>query len=194
MTDNKVCTPCFEKRHRMEKRAAFGRGPVLAAALLLAVWFRLGAALGQEDGAKPAEQAEKGQLKIVGEHIETIVLVDGNGRRLPFSAADMEKPLELAPGMYRPQEIQLPGGYQCMILRGDFGRVDVKPGETAQLKVGGPLTQGITVERQGKMFRLGYDLKGIGGETYTMTNRSSPPEFAVYRGDRKVGGGKFEFG
>jgi len=175
----------------MERRAAFGKGPVLAAAFLCAVWTRGGVAFGQEDGAKPAQE-EMGQLKIVGEHVETIVLVDGKGRKLPFSGADMGNPLELAIGSYKVQEIRLEGGYQCMIWS-DFGQVYVRrPGETVELKVGAPLTQSITVAREGKMFRLRYELKGVGGEAYTMTDH--PPGFAVYKGDRKVGGGTFEFG
>ena len=40
-----------------------------------------------------------------------------------------------------------------------------------------------------------YRLTGAGGP-YQMVNedRSHPPEFTIYQGDKKIGAGKFEFG
>ena len=70
----------------------------------------------------------------------------------------------------------------------------IDPNSTTELKMGAPLTQTITVNRTGKILRLGYGLHGIGGEEYTSSDRSNPPKFAVYKGDKKVGGDKFEFG
>jgi hypothetical protein len=49
--------------------------------------------------------------------------------------------------------------------------------------------------RQGKRLALNYRLIGVGG-AYQLVNqdRSHPPEFTVYHGDKKVASGKFEFG
>jgi len=182
----------LDKACRMEKRSGVLR---LLAVLACVLCRHDQRAAGAQDVAGQAGQAAKGQLRVLGEHIETIILVDGDGQELRFSGADLAKPLELAPGTYRPQEIQLKGGYGCNISsEAEFEPVKVEAGQTAELKAGGPLTQGLTVERQGKMFRLGYELKGVGGEAYTMAGRMRPPEFAVFKGDRKVGGGQFEFG
>jgi len=41
---------------------------------------------------------------------------------------------------------------------------------------------------------MNYELLGVGGEQYTGGNRSEPPTFTVYRGDKEVASDKFEFG
>jgi hypothetical protein len=63
------------------------------------------------------------------------------------------------------------------------------------LLAGGPLTNSVDVMRRGKYLALNYRLTGVGGG-YQLVNqdRSHPPEFTVYQGDRKIGSGKFEFG
>ena len=64
------------------------------------------------------------------------------------------------------------------------------------LNAGGPLTNTVTVSRHGRDLRLDYRLVGAGGATYQLADatRSEPPEFAVYKADRKVTSGKFAFG
>jgi hypothetical protein len=66
----------------------------------------------------------------------------------------------------------------------------------AVLNVGGPLTNSVIASRHGQDLRLDYRLVGTGGETYQLANqdRSKPPEFAIYKGDKKIASGKFEFG
>ncbi len=64
------------------------------------------------------------------------------------------------------------------------------------LSVGGPLTNSVTATRHGPDLRLDYRLVGAGGKIYQLANqnRSQPPEFAIYKGGRKIASGKFEFG
>jgi hypothetical protein len=54
----------------------------------------------------------------------------------------------------------------------------------------------VSISRHGKSLRFNYQLLGAGGEVYQLArvDRSQPPEFAVYRGDRQIASGKFEFG
>jgi hypothetical protein len=49
--------------------------------------------------------------------------------------------------------------------------------------------------RRGTYLALNYRLTGVGGG-YQLVNqdRSHPPEFTVYQGDKKIASGKFEFG
>ena len=65
----------------------------------------------------------------------------------------------------------------------------------AVLTAGGPLTNSVSVSRRGRYLALNYQLVGAGGP-YQLVNqdRSHPPEFTVYQGDKKVASGKFEFG
>ena len=75
------------------------------------------------------------------------------------------------------------------------GRITVNDTKPAVLTAGGPLTNSVSVIRQGRKLSLNYQLVGAGG-AYQLVNqdRSHPPEFTVYQGDQKVASGKFEFG
>ena len=67
---------------------------------------------------------------------------------------------------------------------------------TAVLKAGGPLNNTVTASRQGQDLVLNYHLAGAGGETYQLAKQdtSKPPAFAIYKGDKKIASGDFEFG
>ncbi len=134
-----------------------------------------------------------GRLTITGSHVEKIVLADSANRNTTFSADELTEPLSLPPGTWRLRQIRLEQGYQSYIWRDDqIGPIHIEADGTAELNIGAPLTQGIDVKRRGRLFQLSYELKGIGGESYTATRNQ--PEFTVYKGDKKVGGGRFEYG
>ena len=73
--------------------------------------------------------------------------------------------------------------------------ITVSAAKRAVLTAGGPLTNSVSVSSQGRHLVLNYHLVGQGG-AYELANqdRSHPPEFTIYQGDKKVGAGKFEFG
>ena len=64
----------------------------------------------------------------------------------------------------------------------------------AMLAVGGPLTNSVAVNRQGRALNLSYQLLGAGGEASQLLGARRQPEFAAYRAGKKVASGKFEFG
>ncbi len=139
------------------------------------------------------KKIDQGRLKIVGKAIEHLVLVDKDRKRHEFDTPD--DILSLPPGRYHTEQVRLKGGFSCNTYsRTSTNSFKIDPNSTTELKIGAPLTQTITVARKGKILQLGYGLHGIGKEKYTPNNRSNPPKFAVYKGDKKVGGGKFEFG
>ena len=72
--------------------------------------------------------------------------------------------------------------------------VTVAKDKPAVFKVGAPLKQAIRAQRQGRVLMLNYELLGVGGEIYTCPDRSKPPTFTVYRQDKEIASGKFEFG
>ena len=142
---------------------------------------------------KDNKKIGQGRLKIVGKGIEHIVLIGEDNHRQEFPAPG--EILSLPPGEYRPEQIRLKGGFSYKFYsRPHAYTFKIDPNSTTELKMGSPLTQTITVNRKGKILQLGYGLHGIGGEEYTDARQEKPPEFAVYKGDKKVGGGKFEFG
>ncbi len=140
-----------------------------------------------------ADKEIEGRLKIVGKAIEHLVLVDKDRKKHKFDTPD--DILSLPPGRYYTEQVRLKGGFSCNLYsRTSTNSFKIDPNSTTELKMGAPLTQTITVNRTGKILRLGYGLHGIGKEEYTSSDRSNPPKFAVYKGDKKVGGGEFEFG
>lgn len=160
----------------------------LIAALLIAVSHPVFA----EEVDAPSEDSPTGQLTIDSQYVERLVLVDDQGRREEFDQP--QETLTLPPGKYRLQQVKLAGGYQCYAFT-DQGLewITVSQDEVSTMKFGPPLTQDLKVTRQGKMIKLEYLVKGTAGETYRL-NRDNPPEFAVYKNDKKIASGKFEFG
>ena len=70
------------------------------------------------------------------------------------------------------------------------------PRKSVTLAAGGPLNNTVTANRQGRDLRLDYKLLGAGGQAYSLVRHGPAvqPEFAVYKGDKKIASGKFEFG
>jgi hypothetical protein len=165
--------------------------------------YQLDLAARPQDGeARPALQftgqpVALGELKITGKFIQRLVFSGG-----PYLVV-LDQPaasVKILTGSYIHPDI---------LLKQNGAEAFCKPGQTqirwrfsvddktpAVLNVGGPLTNSVIVSRHGQDLRLDYRLVGAGGETYQLAgqNRSQPPEFAAYKGDRKIASGKFEFG
>jgi len=162
--------------------------------LLGLVVFCLGAAVGLCDAQESStKDPPPGVLKLEGNHLDYLELRarDDHTERITRP----EESVELPPGEYRLQAARLKGGYTCnnMGVSG-YNWVTVAPDKPATLKVGGPLVPTVKVQREGRILRLSYELRGEGGEAYTGGDRSKPPTFAVYRGQKKIASGRFEFG
>jgi len=163
-------------------------------ALLILILFWVAGAIdltnAQETGTK---DGPLGVLKLEGNHVDYIELHtrDGHVERITRP----EETIELPPGEYRLQQVRLKGGYTCRAMGvSGYDWVTVAADKPASLKVGGPLAPTVRVQREGRILRLSYELRGVGGETYTSGDRSRPPTFAVYKGQKQVASGKFEFG
>ena len=67
--------------------------------------------------------------------------------------------------------------------------------EPAVLQAGGPLTNAVLVLKRGRYLYMQYRLEGVGGHYQLASQeRSHPPEFMVYRGEKKIASGKFQYG
>jgi hypothetical protein len=165
--------------------------------------YQLDLAVRPRDGeARPVLQfteqsAALGELKITGKFIQRLVLSGGSQLVvLDQPAASVKVPT----GSYIHPDI---------LLKQNGAEAFCKPGQTqirwrfsvddktpAVLNVGGPLTNTVIVSRHGQDLRLDYRLVGAGGETYQLVNQNSsqPPEFAAYKGKRKIASGKFAYG
>ena len=139
-----------------------------------------------------AGQEALGELRVDGQYIKQLVLRRKDGQTEQFN--EPAGTIKLAVGEYRIQDVRLKGGFNYSSQNtSKYNWVAVTEKETAILKVGAPLKQKITIERQGPILQLNYKLTGMGGETYAVT-RSKQPSFTVFKGEKKVATNKFEFG
>ena len=142
------------------------------------------------------EQPKLGELKITGDFVQRLTLEGG-----PYLVV-LDKPgktVKVPLGRYNSTRACVQKGEVQASLdaraRAAEGGVVVSEKAPAVLAVGGPLTNSVSINRQGRKLSLNYQLVGAGG-AYQILNqdRSHPPEFAVYQGDKKIASGKFEFG
>lgn len=144
-----------------------------------------------------AQEANKqnsavGELKLEGKYIERLVLRRKNGRTERFDQPS--EIIKLPVGEYRLLESHLKGGYKCRSSRTPYNWITAAEDKPAVFKVGAPLKQTVKTQRQGRILVLNYELRGLGGEIYTSSDRSKPPTFTVYKGDKEIASDKFEFG
>jgi hypothetical protein len=139
-----------------------------------------------------AGQQVMGELKLEGQHVERLTLRRKDGQTEQFN--EPAGTIKLAVGEYRLQDVRLKGGFTYNIHSAStYNWVTVTEGKPAILKVGAPLKQTVKIERQGPILSLDYYLTGVGGETYG-SMRSKRPVFTVFKGDKEVTTGEFEFG
>jgi hypothetical protein len=155
----------------------------------------------QGDGVKVGlqftEQTPRlGEMKVAGTFVQRATLERG-----PYLVV-VDQPLatvKVPVGRYSGAKVCLKRGDVEAYLDGRtqvaMGQITVNEKTPAVLMAGGPLTNSASVSRQGRNLSLNYQLVGVGG-VYKLASqdRSHPPEFTVYQGDKKVASGKFEFG
>ncbi|MBZ5499418.1 MAG: hypothetical protein LAP85_23720 [Acidobacteriia bacterium] len=101
---------------------------------------------------------------------------------------------------YRIQTVYLVPAADKPVLTGvstsETSRITVAAGAPNRLQIGAPFVSSVRAERKGSSLLLSYVLKGAAGEEYTVMtpDRRNPPKFVIYRGDRQVASGNFQFG
>ena len=133
-----------------------------------------------------------GEMKITGQFIGRLVLAGVYEVVLDQPAGTVKVPT----GSYNQVEVRLEKN-GALAYR-DTGNMQISvDGKTpALLNVGGPLTNSVTANRHGQDLVMNYQLLGAGGEIYQMPaqDRTKPPKFAVYSGEKKIASGEFEYG
>ena len=144
------------------------------------------------------EQAvAQGELKINGKYLQRLILSGGPYLVILDHPAGV---VRVPAGTYNQPTVRLENnGIEAFCNAGTSplgNRIQVGDKNPVELNIGGPLTNSVAVSRHGEYLQLDYRLVGAGGETYQLANenRSQPPEFAIFKGDKKIASGKFEFG
>ncbi len=138
------------------------------------------------------EGGGNGEIKIEGKGIKRLVLKNKDGNR-----ETIRRPGEivsLPAGEYRLREVYLEGGFSSSVGGDRCDWIAAEPNNPGVLKVGGPLKQKLDVVRHGNVLILKHSLNGIGGNVYRADNRDTQPGFVVYKGDKEIASGKFEYG
>jgi hypothetical protein len=142
------------------------------------------------------EQPKLGELKITGAFVQRVTLEGG-----PYLVV-LDQPgstVKVPVGQYGSSKVWLrKGGVEAYLgngMQGGVERITISQQAPAVLTAGGPLTNSVAIAREGRKLSMNYRLVGAGG-AYQLVNqdRSHPPEFTVYQGDKKIVSGKFEFG
>lgn len=169
--------------------------------MVLLGWVFLGSGLSaaQREGPGSAPGAGACELDIAGSHIDRLTLENQNGHIRHIASPGPR--LSLPAGKYCVRQVNLEGGYQ--FIGSSDGeprwftlarRFTLTPESPYQLKVGAPLKPSVRATRWGRFLRLDYQLVDAGRRPYRSEQRTNPPRFTVYRGDREIGSGSFEYG
>ena len=167
------------------------------------------------------ERPALGDLKITGQYVERVVLTGGPyavvlarpGGSVQVPVGSYNQPtVWLKQGKQEAYFNSLPksgqpavadtklGGVTPISGVEEAGKVVVVDAHTpAVLAIGGPLTNSLMVRRHGRELKIIHHVIGAGGGEYKVweywrTKGDVPPQFAVYRGSKKLASDKFEFG
>ncbi len=169
------------------------------------------------------QPAELGELRVTGKFIQRLVLTGsaptlrrGSGAMASLFADKPANPaaftvvldtpgpvVRIPVGNYTgPQAHLKAGGMEAdrEVYRGSFApaerSVAVSATNATSLAAGGPLTNSLTIGRQGRSLSLSYQLLGADGAAYKLAreDRSKPPQFAVYQDGKRIASGSFQFG
>jgi len=166
------------------------------AVVLCALCFAANAVLGEKASKEAGQTSAQGELKLEGRYIKQLTLE----RREDRNRVKFDQPgesIKVAVGKYRLREVHLESGYACqewMLPELKQNWIEVDEDKPSVLKAGAPLKQIVTAERQGRTLELNYELLGIGGEKYVNSDSNKPPTFTVYKGDKRIASGEFEYG
>jgi hypothetical protein len=144
-------------------------------------------------GPGPALGAGACELVIEGSRIARLTLEGRYGQIRHL--ANPGPRVSLPAGDYSVRQVELKGGYQFIgPSTPDPGRFTLTAQAPYRLKVGAPLTSDVKVARSGRFLTLDYQLLDAGGRAYRGGESVNRPRFTVYRGDREIGSGSFEYG
>jgi hypothetical protein len=137
-----------------------------------------------------------GNVQITGKYIQRLILPGGTY----LVVLDHPAGLVAAPvGSYRQPNVSLEQNGAKAVCHTPWASgktVLVASNTTFVLTAGGPLTNSVVATRNGPDLVMNYKLIGVGGLVYQLAgqDRTHPPEYAVYKDDKKITSGTFEFG
>lgn len=148
------------------------------------------------------QRPELGELNLSGKFIQRMILT-ARKAKTPYTVVldSPEQAVRIPVGAYGAPQVHLQqGSAEANRDVNRYGAPDttisvvVNATNAVSLATGGPLTNTVAVNRRGRELSLNYRLVGARGEAYSLPGPRKEPEFAVYKGDKKLASGKFAFG
>jgi hypothetical protein len=139
------------------------------------------------------QQPPQTELKLSGESLYYAVLRATNGYTMVLR--EPSGTLKVPQGIYTANAVWLKRGAAEAYRLGDVPYL-LKATAPTNLVLGGPLTNSVTLTRYGRRLNMNYRLVGADGGSYRLAQQggATPPDFAVYRGGKKILTGIFAFG
>jgi hypothetical protein len=143
------------------------------------------------------QPAKLGELRLTGAFLDRVILDPGD-----YTVVwDAPGPVVKAPvGRYPLHRVRLKHGNaeacRSPVSMLPIPGVTVSESQSTALQIGGPLTNSVTVSHRGRQLVFVYQLVGADRVQYRLArqDRSEPPTFTVYQGNKRIASGKFEFG
>jgi hypothetical protein len=141
-------------------------------------------------------QVPLGKVKIEGKFVKCLV-VHNDTTLVVLDSPVGESAVPL--GKFNYEHLVIEGDnsekFKVTNFQGNNG-FSVNSDEPTMLKAGGSLINSVSVQRNGSVLTLGYKLVDASGNEYGALDgrRDNPPTFVVYKGDKQVGSGTFEYG
>ena len=136
-----------------------------------------------------------GQLNIEGKFIKYLAAAGDSLSSLAVFDSP-EKTISIPVGNYHIRKIFLDGGAAGLFQAQTITSLNIKEGEITELKAGAPLNHSVNLSRTGNIFKLNYELLDTGGISYAALRirPDVPPTVTVYKGNKIIASGKFEYG
>jgi hypothetical protein len=145
----------------------------------------------------PQPATKLGDLAVQGSYVHRLIL--DRSPELTVVLDDPVGPVKVPVGVYPRQKAWLRNAKSDAIFKDTYPpppSLTIRENQTTTFAAGGPLSNTVQVVTRGTSLQLSYELVGAGGRQFTLPgqDRTQPPQFTVFQGDRKVHSGKFEFG
>ena len=144
---------------------------------------------------------ELGEVALTGKYIERLILREHQVKVPYFVVLDRpEATAKIPVGTYnkcwaalKEKETEAYSDYRDWL---GARPIAISASNVAVLHAGGPLTNWVAVENQGRSLSFEYQMQGDGGRYRLIgsEDRTKPPEVAIYQKGKQVGSGKFEYG
>jgi hypothetical protein len=149
------------------------------------------------------QQPQVGELKLTGQFIERLVLEESSKDGWLVVVDQPSASFKVPVASYSAPQVSLRNGKvtatRTMPYRSPGQQqplVTVKADKPATLTAGGPLTNTVSANQQGRVLSLAYKLIGADGAEYQLLDPQGrkTPKFAIYKGEKQIAAGEFEFG